>query len=156
MPGQNALNQTSGPAVIAHVPVAQRPAGITVIGTLGAVLRALMLAGGVFLLIVGATANTEKTWGLNFFLGAFAIIMIIVSIPSLVTSIGLLRLKTWARVLAIGGSALGVFAVVTGLKLLPSSPYIGLFLALRSGFDVWILIYLLKPEVKQAFGATSF
>jgi hypothetical protein len=71
---------------------------------------------------------------------------------------GLLKLRNIARILLL---------VFVGLSLLGSA--IGLVSALLhvdapsaivrlviGGIDLWILAYLLKPHVKQAFGATGF
>ena len=126
------------------------------IGTLGAIVGILMLTGGCVLLIVSVMADVGKMWGLNSLLGLFAIMIMVIGTLSLVTSIGLLRMKNWARVVGIVGSGLGLLSVMTGFKVLPTSPHTVMFLILRSAFDICLLIYLLTPEVKRAFGATGF
>jgi len=133
----------------------ERPSGITALGSISATVGVLMLAAGAFLLIVSALADTEKSWGLNFFMGAFAVLMIIVSVPQIVVGVGLLRMKNWARILALIGSVISLFGLPLELKLVLQHPLLSIYSIARAAFDIWLLVYLLSPRVKQAFGATG-
>jgi hypothetical protein len=133
----------------------ERPPGITALGSISAVVGILMLAGGTWLLLVSIHAHPAQTWGLNYFLGAFAVILMLFSIPQIVVGVGLLRMKNWARILALLGSATNIVALVFQLKLAMILPVLSLYLIVRAVLDVWLLVYLLSPRVKQAFGATG-
>ncbi len=133
----------------------ERPPGITALGSISAVVGILMLAGGTWLLLISIHADPAQTWGLNYFLGAFAVILMLFSIPQIVVGVGLLRMKNWARILALLGSATSIVALVFQLKLAMILPMLSLYLIVRAVLDVWLLVYLLSPRVKRAFGATG-
>ncbi len=133
----------------------ERPSGITALGSIATTLGILMLAGGTFLLIAGALANTEKWWGYNVFMGAFGVLIIIMSIPQIVVGVGLLRMKNWARILALVCSVLSLLSLTLHLTLALRNPVAGAYTIVQGAFDIWLLVYLLSPPVKQAFGATG-
>jgi hypothetical protein len=70
---------------------------------------------------------------------------------------GLLKLRNWARVLAI--VLAGLSALTNGLALLRTvivmRPFFMFNHAVATGIAVWIVVYLLQPPIKQAFGATG-
>jgi hypothetical protein len=111
----------------------------------GAVLSRMANSGGLGMLAgVGGAI-------LGFVLLGFAVVYI-------VDGIGLMKIASWARILTI---------ILVGLSLLRSAfgmmrslghlHPVGVFFSLViAAIDVWILVYLFNPDVKQAFGATSF
>jgi hypothetical protein len=133
----------------------ERPSAITALGSISTTVGILMLAGGAFLLIAGALANTEKWWGYNVFMGAFGVLIMVTSIPQIVIGVGLLRMKNWARVLALICSVVSLFGLMLDLKVALQHPLLSIYSIAQAAFDVWLLVYLLSPRVKQAFGATG-
>lgn len=123
----------------------QRPAGVTILAVLNYLVGAYLVVGSMFGLLA--------LW-----LGPFAVEFFCVTALFLSLGYGLWKLRNWARqtqiVLSIIG-ALGCLLLGIGL--------------LRDGFDtvslvlgpyftvlnVVIILYLLRPQVKEAFGASS-
>lgn len=87
------------------------------------------------------------------------IVSLFLGSPLLIANgIGLLRLRNWARILTICLTGLSllveIFAVLGAHgPMWMSQMFTNL---VKGAIDVWILIYLFKPHVKQAFGATGF
>jgi ABC-type multidrug transport system permease subunit len=76
----------------------------------------------------------------------------------LAIGIGFIKLQNWARVVAIvfTGIAvlfgvLGIFGLLAHLML-----FVLVVRLITLALQIWILVYLFKPHVKQAFGATGF
>jgi hypothetical protein len=89
------------------------------------------------------------------FVGA---VLIVVAILYVVIGMGMFKLWNWARVLVIVLSFLG--AALNALSLLGALFHFRILAVLWCliviGVNLWIAMYLLKPHVKQAFGATGF
>jgi hypothetical protein len=145
----------------------ERPTGVTVLSVLnfiGAafyVLGALgIFMGGAFLANMtrsspqGGAGMTAMIAGLGAVLG---VICLIGAGLCLLVGIGLWKLANWARILQIVLLALGVCFGLFGLFGSLMNFHAGqliwqlIFLAIY----IWIIVYLFKPHVKQAFGATS-
>ena len=123
----------------------QRPAGVTILAVLNSLVGAYLVFGSMFGLLA--------LW-----LGPFAVVFLCVTALFLSLGYGLWKLRNWARQIQIVLSMIGA----VGCLLLT----IGV---LRNGFDtvdlflgpgftvlnVVIILYLLRPQVKQAFGASS-
>ena len=122
-------------------------AGFLVLGALAFIFGGAMLAG------LSKAGGGALLGGLGMVAAA---IFLAIAALYVVTGIGLLGLKNWARVLTIVLIALGLVSGAFGLVSSLSHFSIGLLLwrACIFAIDVWILIYLFKPHVKQAFGAT--
>ena len=89
-------------------------------------------------------------------LGAFAgVILLAFTAYLLAQGIGLWKLKTWGRILTIIWVGLGLLSAAMGLFSSLSPLQMGplIWQLIIVAIDVWILIYLFKPHVKQAFGA---
>ena len=130
-----------------------RPIGITIIASLNffAAVVSLFFAIASFFIVLGVPVlfAYALVQHLCFFLLAGLLAA---------NGIGLLRVRNWARLLTI---------VLTGFSLLsvPLAAF-GDLMHFRSGMlighlfkgciDGAILLYLFKPHVKQAFGATGF
>jgi hypothetical protein len=135
----------------------KRPTGITVIAVVYIVLAAISLVwsglvfglggvgsffGGLFGAENVAALGTSSAW--SGFLG------IITALVQFVVALGLLSMKKWAWFLALIGVALTVLQGIVGI--FSGGPF-----ALMCGFlglliPVGILIYLLLPGTRKAFG----
>lgn len=140
-----------------------RPGGVTAILIVCFIMAAICLllgigvmAGGGFLASMMSQSGQGGSAGAGIFaaVGAFIGIFIIIigGIWALV-AFGLLKMKEWARITAIImagiGGALGLLGLLGGMvhfALLATM----LRLAMLA-FQVFTIVYLLKPEVKAAF-----
>jgi hypothetical protein len=143
-----------------------RPTGVTVIAILdfiGAAFCVLlglgMMLGGGFLASFINQQNGQGSGpaaGMLAGLGAaVGIFFLILAAIDMVLAMGLLKLKEWARIVtivltAIGGAlgALGLLGSLIHFSLIGT-----LFRVCILAIQVWIILYLLKPEVKAAFQA---
>ena len=86
-----------------------------------------------------------------------AIFLLALAVLDGVIGSGLLKLRNWARVLTI--VLAGLAALVNGLALLRTVIFMRPFFmfnhVVATGIAVWIVVYLLQPPIKQAFGATT-
>jgi hypothetical protein len=75
-----------------------------------------------------------------------------------VVGTGFLKLQNWARILVIVLSGLGALlnALGTLSALFHFHPLLVVWRVILLAVNLWIALYLLKPHVKQAFGATGF
>lgn len=139
----------------------QRPTGVTVIAVLGFIFGALAVLEGLWTwfaiakYLAMAQRSTVTVVGMN---GAFAgIVLMAIAALVIVTSVGLLKLQDWARVLMIVLNA--VHLVVAALGLMEAFRHIrtpfffGMMLRhiVMIAIGVWIIVYLVQPHVKQAF-----
>ena len=141
-----------------------RPTGVTILAVLCflgaaflATLAVLFMVGGALLSHVMATGPGA---GLLFGLGGAVVggIFLVIGILDLVVGIGFLKLQNWARVLTIIFVGLSVLGSGGGM-LFMFGHFFSLLLfrhVVSLAIDIWILIYLFQPHVKQAFGAGSF
>jgi hypothetical protein len=124
--------------------------GLFALGALG------MMLGGAILSRMADSGGLGMLAGVG---GAIlGVILLGFAAVYIVDAIGLLKVANWARILTI---------ILVGFSLLRSAfgmmrslghlhPVAVLFSLIIAAIDVWILVYLFKPEVKQAFGAGSF
>jgi hypothetical protein len=136
---------------------AQRPCGVTVLGRLSIFFGIPIGLAGMALFFGGLFANAEKTWGFNFFFAVAGLVLVVTSLPYCIVGIGLLKLRNWSRLLAIafsGLSILGVLSIVI-TRLGHIGMALGVYLVIRAGIDIWILLYMSRPEVKLAFASAS-
>ena len=139
----------------------ERPTGITVLSVLsfiGAGLSALGACAMFFLGAAGmAAAAGGRSMGGGMFaaLGAFAgVALLIAAVIYVVNGIGLWKLLGWGRLLTIVLLALGIiFGILTLFRNL-APLHIGLIIwqLIWLAIYVWVLTYMFKPHVKQAFG----
>ncbi|HKD78827.1 MAG TPA: hypothetical protein VKH81_03990 [Candidatus Angelobacter sp.] len=140
-----------------------RPTGVTLIAVLyflGAAFAALggigMVAGGGMLASMmnqqgaqaGPMAGIIASFG-----AAVGIFFLVMAAIDVLLGIGLIKLKEWARLTTVILTA--IFAALGALGLLKDLTHFVLFSFLISAvvvaLQVWIVVYLLKPEVKAAF-----
>ena len=124
-------------------------AGFAVLGAL------LMFVGGAALTTLGG----QGTMGLAMLGGMGAavagVFCLILGVVYAVVGYGLWTLQNWGRVVCMVLIAIGlVFAALGVLTALVHFRIVVLLWQLIvCAIDVWIITYLLKPHVKQAFGA---
>ncbi len=143
----------------------QRPAGVTIIAVLGIIAGAALALMGLALCMGGAmfSGMAHRPLGMMIGMGGAVVGIVLLGIAALyiITSIGLLKLQEWARVLAIVLTAVGLLVSGLGLFDVFRHPHVmfffGVFIrhVVMVAIDVWIIIYLLQPNVQRAFGATS-
>ena len=139
-----------------------RPTGVTVISVLWFVLGGLCALGGVLMIVGGgfmaAMLNGQQggsgAAGLFATLGAaLGFVFLAFAALYLVVAWGLMSLKSWARIVGIVLSAIGVLLQLPGLfaSLSHFNPGSLVWTAAWIAVDIAIIVYLLKPEVKAAF-----
>ena len=141
----------------------ERPAGVTILAAVAFILGGFSVLGALGMALGGAVLSRMASGsGLGMLaslggavLGAiffgFAVIYV-------VDAVGLLKVANWARILTVVLVVLHLFRSAFGLMRAVGHVHpIGLFFTLIFvAVDVWILVYLFNPEVKQAFGADGF
>ncbi len=116
----------------------RRPGGVTF-------LAGLNIVGAVIVGIIGLVAvQFLQDASLAALYGTIGIGVMVFNIT---ISVGLLRLKNWARIIAIVGYSLGALG---GLITLASGDPLGLF---QLAVAIAIITYLSRRHVRQAFGA---
>jgi len=157
------------PAYAGERPIrGRRPRGVTVLAVLTFVAIIPTVSLGFFLLSYAASARAEGAIPLmRLLMWLFPILATnqqeIVSQTSQAANVmfvmagicgvlgyGLWTLRKWGRILAIVCSALTVLHA-TGMIFTSSGTLLWHLLAIA--LNIWIITYLLKPHVKQAFGA---
>jgi len=144
----------------------QRPTGVTVIAVLDFVGAGLvvLLACGAFLggAMISTMAVQHPRMGMLMGAGAAIAGIFLLGFAALgvVTGVGLLKLQNWARILTIVLTAIGLLGSVMGVV----NPFTRMHMfpfffmtreVLSAAIEVWILVYLFRPNVKQAFGAAA-
>lgn len=141
----------------------ERPTGVTILAVLAFVATGLLILAALGVLLGGAMVGSMAARpGLGAMAGAIGVVVGVVflgfAVLYLVVGIGFLKLQNWARVLVIVLSGLG--ALLNGLSILTAffhfHPFAVVVRLISLGINIWIAVYLLKPHVKQAFGATGF
>ena len=129
-----------------------RPTGVTILAVLIIISGTLSLCGGCFLLGFGSIAGPVGALFGSGQLGASAFLSgiswSIGAAISLVAGFGMLSLKTWAWWLGLIGAAWSLASSIWGLTQGASW-----CLALPALIlPAIVIIYLLQPRVRQAFG----
>jgi hypothetical protein len=142
----------------------ERPTGVTILAVLGYIGAGLLVfaalgtftMGGVLLSRMGGGGAMGMLGGAA--VAFVGVVFLIIAVLYVVLATGLLKLQNWARILTIVFVGLGLLFQALGLlgALFHFHPFIFIWRAIFAAIDVWILVYLLKPHVKQAFGATGF
>jgi hypothetical protein len=116
-----------------------RPTGITILAILAGVGGILMALAGIALFVLGAVAFG----GLGALLG---LAFLAVAALYLAFCVGALQMKPWAWPLGVVGA--GASIVLSALQLLGGDIGQVVSIAIAGG----ILYYLMRPEIKAAFG----
>ena len=135
-----------------------RPTGVTFLAVLAFICAgAAALVGVASFFMGGVLSKMMETSGMGSLMaGAGAVIGVVILIFAglyFLMGFGLWRLKNWGRILTLVIVALGLLTAAMGLFKMLSPFHAGVFLwqLFWCAFDVWIILYLLKPHVKQAF-----
>jgi hypothetical protein len=141
----------------------KRPTGVTIVAVLGLVLAAVaVLESLVYLMHGGAFSAPAKVFSSGHS-GAGMIGLALLAGAVLVTAacIGLLKLREWSRVLAIALNAahlvlaaLGLFEAFRHIHM-TSFRQTMLSHIVMLVIGIWIIVYLLSPGVRRAFGPRS-
>jgi len=139
-----------------------RPVGVTILAILNFIGAAFCLLGGIGMILGGGFIasmlsqgqSSAGAAGILAGLGAAAgVFIIIVGGVSALVGFGLWKLKEWARIVSI--VLYGISAALQLLGLLGSLAHFNAFAVIWSVFwvavDAFVIMYLLKPEVKAAF-----
>ncbi len=141
----------------------ERPTGVTVLAVLAFVSTGFLVLAALGVLLGGAmVANMAARPGMGMMAGTLGAVLGVVllgfAILYVAIGIGFLKLQNWARIVTIVLCGLGV--LFNGLGLLTAlfhfSAMLFVWRLIVVAIEVWIVVYLLKPHVKQAFGATGF
>ena len=141
----------------------ERPAGVTILAVVAFILGGFSAMAALGMALGGAVLSRMASGGglgMLASLGGAVLGAIFFGFAAIyiVDAVGLLKLANWARILTVVLVALHLLRSAFGLLRAVAHVHpIGLFFTLVfAAVDVWILVYLFKPDVKQAFGATSF
>ncbi len=141
----------------------QRPTGVTVLGVLLIIFSAFLALAGFGLLFLGIgggpalqmrgaeTGMSAMMAGMGAVSGVFLLGLAAVCV---VLAVGLLKLLNWARIVTIVLIALGLlsasFGLVTAIVHFRLLLLVWQFIVVT--IDAGIIWYLLRKDVKQAFG----
>ena len=141
----------------------ERPTGVTILAVLGFIGAGMLVLAALGMFLGGAIlANMATRPGMAMIGGVggaiVAVVFLCIAALYFFVALGFLKLQNWARVLTIILCGLGI--LFNGLGVLNALVHLHLVIVVWQdivvAIDVWFLLYLLKPHVKQAFGATGF
>lgn len=138
----------------------ERPSGVTILSVLSFLAAALMILAACGMFVLGAAGIAAASGGRALggplaALGAFAgVALLILAAIYVVNGVGLWKLLGWGRLLTIVLVAIGVIFGIMGLFRAFMPMHVGMVVwqLIWLAIDVWILAYMFKPHVKQAFG----
>jgi hypothetical protein len=140
----------------------ERPTGVTILAVLGFIGAGMLVLAAILMFIGGAILSNMASYPMFAMLGGIGgaivgVVFLGFAALYVVTALGLLKLQNWARVLVIVLLGIGVCFYALGLlgALIHFRIFLLIWRAIFAAIDIWIILYLLKPQVKQAFGATS-
>jgi hypothetical protein len=141
-----------------------RPVGVTILAVLYILAAAVLGLCGVLFFVGGSMLSSLAQSGgpgsALFAMGGAVVggFFLVLALIDLVLGIGFLKLQNWARVVAIVLIGIGVLFGLLGMAtmMLHLVLFALMFRAVFLAIQIWILVYLFKPHVKQAFGATGF
>jgi uncharacterized membrane protein (DUF2068 family) len=141
----------------------ERPAGVTFLAILAFVGAVILALGGLVMCLGGAMISRMAVYpgmGMMAGIGGALIGLMLLGVAAVyvIMGVGLWKLQNWARILTIVLAGLGV--LFFGVGILGALFHFHILLlfwrAIFLALNVWIIVYLLQPNVKQAFGATGF
>lgn len=142
----------------------ERPTGVTILAVLYFLGAGFVGLCGLLFIVGGSMlsgmARSGGPGSALFAMGGAVVggMFLVIAVLDLILGIGFIKLQNWARVVAIVFTAIGVLFGAFGLVGMVA--HLVLFQLVYQlivlGIEIWILVYLFKPHVKQAFGATGF
>jgi hypothetical protein len=130
----------------------QRPLGITILGILAIIGGVLGFFGSLAIIFAGSVVATAGAATGTATSGAFysllGILFLVFSIGDIAVGIGFLTLKQWAWTLGVG---LQVVGIVIDILFITQGSSVGSEV-INILLSAVIIYYLLRPEVKAAFG----
>ncbi len=138
----------------------QRPTGVTVIAVLAFVQAGFTALAGSILLVFFTDRKGGPQMGLEILL-LLIVVVLLFTLLYAVAGFGMWRLRKWGRLLTMAFSVISVLFALAGVltqnrRLQTGDPQLQVFFVLLwISVNVWILYYLTRPHVKQAFGATG-
>jgi len=138
----------------------ERPTGVTILAVLTLIGAACLALGGILFLAGGAMFSQAWASGFGAIAGVgaaiIAVVFLVFAALYVAVGMGMLKLQNWARIVTIILVGLGLLSAAGGVLL--SLLHMRVFFLVRElivlGIDIWIIAYLFKPHVKQAFGAS--
>lgn len=140
----------------------ERPAGVTFLAIL-ALIGAVILALVGFAMCLGGPIVSRMAMypGMGMVAGVGSVIIGLIMLGAaavyILLGVGLWKLQNWARILTIVLACVGV--LFYGVSVLGAVVHFHFFLVfwrlIFLALNVWIIVYLLQPNVKRAFGATG-
>ena len=142
----------------------ERPTGVTILAVLYFIGTAILGLCGILFIVGGSMLSGLGQSGGpgSAILGAggavVGAIFLVLALLELAIGIGFIKLQNWARIVAIVFTGIGVLFGILGIfsLLVHMILFALVFRIIVLALQIWILVYLFKPHVKQAFGATSF
>ena len=142
----------------------ERPTGVTILAVLYFIGTAFLGLCGILFIVGGSMlsglAQSGGPGSAILAAGGAVVgaIFLVLALLELAIGIGFIKLQNWARVVAIVFTGIAVLFGVLGMfSLLAHVMVFALMIRfIVLALQIWILIYLFKPHVKQAFGATGF
>jgi hypothetical protein len=142
----------------------ERPTGVTILAVLYFIGTAFFGICGLLFIVGGSMlsglAQSGGPGSAIFAAGGAVVggVFLVLALLELAIGIGFIKLQNWARVVAIVFTGIAVlFGVLGMLSLLAHVVVFALMIRLITlAIQIWIMVYLFKPHVKQAFGATGF
>lgn len=140
----------------------QRPTGVTVIAVLAFIEAGFLVVISIVPVVLIISNNAKP----GAFVAVLLRVVLVLALAALQAAVGygILRLKNWARLTTMVIQALSVLVYLTQILTVnnpsdaPSQPdpqtrvFFALFWLALSG---WVLYYITRPHVKQAFGTTG-
>jgi uncharacterized membrane protein (DUF2068 family) len=143
----------------------QRPTGITIIagytfcGAVSSVVGFLWFSSQLWLEVAAVRAAGAGTRGVMALLMSFGnvywAVVLILGVIAAVAAAGLWKLRNWARILTIILTALTLLFSALSLSVtlfLYFAVFVVVVDLVAAAISTWILWYMFRPHVKQAFG----
>ncbi len=142
----------------------ERPTGVTILAVLYFIGTAFLGLCGLLFIVGGSMLSglaQSGGPGSAIFAAGGAVVggfFLVLALLELAIGIGFIKLQNWARVVAIVLTGIAVLFGLLGMfSMLAHLMVFALTIrVITLAIQIWILVYLFKPHVKEAFGATSF
>ena len=141
----------------------ERPTGVTILAVLWFLGAACLVLVGLLSFVGGSLltgmARNGGPGSAIFAMGGaiIGVVCLLFAVLYFAIGLGFIKLQNWARVTALVLTAIGLIFGLFGLLnvVMHLAIFSLVYQLVVLALYVWILVYLLKPHVKQAFGAAS-